>query len=114
MMRVLVTAAALLTASACDKSDPASEDEKSKAAEAKAGDEDEVGAFTEYKRESIASEAKINLSRIATGVRVHYVNGQPGLDAAAQRTLPPAAPLTPAAGSCCKQPDGRCTSSADA
>lgn len=70
---------------------------------------DDLGAMTEYMRKSKAAEAKVNLAGIARSVRyAREDGGSIGPDGAVVPFVLSAAPLTPAAGPCCKQPKGRC------
>jgi hypothetical protein len=99
MIRIALGLTLAVLACACD--DAEKEGAPAKAAEAKA-DGDGGGAldpFTEYKRKSITSEALINVRRMGTDAASAH------LDTGA---LPPSAPLTPEAGTCCKQPEGKC------
>jgi len=68
------------------------------------------GAFATYQAKSMASEAKINLSMISTGVRSAFAEERPSADGLTMTTghLPPTTTMTPEAGVCCKQPKGEC------
>lgn len=70
-----------------------------------------MGAFSTYQAKSMASEAKINISAITTGARILFEEerADPQTLAVSTGTLPPTIPLTPPAGTCCKQPKGQCS-----
>lgn len=66
--------------------------------------------FTEYQRKSKASEAKVRLKQIAMGARLAMTEERLGPDGKVAPPGPPeAAPMTPPAGACCKQPNHKCT-----
>jgi hypothetical protein len=72
---------------------------------------EDLGAMTEYMRKAKSAEAKVTVGSIArNAVSVSEVE-----QLAPDGTIAPAAlvaaPMTPAAGSCCKQPKGKCTPS---
>lgn len=102
--------AALCFSFACDSKEASGDAEaKSAKAKAKAKAEAEKGskaedkaeavdAFTEYQRKSMRSEALVNTRMIADGLRAAVVSGD----------KPVAIPVSPAPGSCCKQPKGQC------
>ncbi len=71
---------------------------------------EKLGAFTEYQRKSMTSEALVNLAALGDAVN-GYVLGEhfePGGLMATPGKPPPSAPLTPALGTCCMQPKGLC------
>lgn len=94
--------ALLMFAPACDRSDE----------NAKEGPSKELNPLSEYKRKSISGEARVKVKRMADDVQAYYMSppASAGLTPT-EPSLPPAAPMTPAAGSCCKQPKGRCAPS---
>lgn len=69
---------------------------------------DDLAAMTDYIRKSKSAEAKMNLRRIATSIQAANEELQVGPDGSAQPPVLASAPLTPAAGECCKQPKHRC------
>jgi len=98
----------LCTVGACDKETPTSKADSK--ADAKADANGPIGAFSKYKAKSMASEAKINLPSISTGVRIAFEEerAEPGSLTVVTGQLPSSTPMTPAAGACCKEPDGTC------
>lgn len=99
MRRALVLA---LTVVACDETP---------AAPSTAADPGKGGAdgFTEYKRKSMASEAKVRLNQIARAAQQAMLEEHMGADGQiAPPSAPAAAPLTPAKGACCGQPNQQC------
>lgn len=98
----------LCAVAACDEKPPTSKDDAK--ADAKADANGPIGAFSKYQAKSMASEAKINLSGISTGARIAFEEerAEPGSLTVVTGQLPPSAPMTPAAGACCKEPDGTC------
>lgn len=113
MRTMLGTFALALNLGACD-SDAASKNDGEPAqteaqtkAQTKAGGA--VGAFSAYQAKSMAVEAKVNVGSITRGVRMAFE--QESFDPATMtattgRLL--SAPMTPPAGTCCKQPGGTC------
>ncbi|MCA9655929.1 MAG: hypothetical protein H6712_21475 [Myxococcales bacterium] len=69
-----------------------------------------IGAFTEYQRKSMAAEAKVNVAGLVAAVRIAYEQESvdPETLQVVTHRLPSSAPMTPPAGSCCKQPEGTC------
>lgn len=105
--------ASLLLVVGCDgDSKPSSGDASPEAGGAAKGDEGggPKGAFGAYQAKSMASEAKVNLAGIATGARILFEEERmdPGSMTVSTGTLPPSIPMTPPAGTCCKQPGGTC------
>ena len=100
-------AVALVLIPACDDKKDGDKAADSKAADAK-GD-DAPSGFTAYKLKSMAAEAKVQIRMIADGASAYYMEERvvPGELTVAQK-LPPAAPVTPPKGSCCKQDKGQC------
>lgn len=76
--------------------------------EAKGAGDESLDPFSEYKRKSISGEARVNLKRIASGVRYAFEEERLENGVVVHGQLPASAPLTPAAVKCCKQPEGRC------
>ncbi|MCX4244070.1 hypothetical protein [Paraliomyxa miuraensis] len=75
--------------------------------EAKAGGS--LDAFSAYQAKSMAAEAKVNVGVITRGVKMAFEEelfDPATMTATTGRLL--AAPMTPPAGSCCKQPGGTC------
>lgn len=69
-----------------------------------------VDAYGDYMQKSKTAEAKIFLRHIARNASEVMTEERIGADGQLAPPGPPAAaPMTPAAGSCCKQPKGRCT-----
>ncbi|MBC8067758.1 MAG: hypothetical protein IAG13_05435 [Deltaproteobacteria bacterium] len=95
-------ALALIVLVACD------DKEAAPAARASPAGED-LGAMTEYMRKSKGAEAKVMLAGIARSVVSASQNEHFGPDGTVTAMALVAAPMTPAAGSCCKQPQGKCT-----
>ncbi len=107
---IAILGVGLALAPGCDKT----EDAPAPDTPAKATSDKPTG-FTKYKLRSMSSEAVVKVRQLADGVRAAYETesiGSIGGEVAA-RTLPAAAPITPAPGSCCKQPKGQCVPSAD-
>jgi len=104
--RIAALAAVMSLLPACDgdKSDAKSD---AKAADSKK--DDAPSGFTAYKLKSMSSEARVNIRMIADGVAAYYMEERigPG-DEAPTQGFPPAAPVTPPKGSCCKQDKGLC------
>lgn len=86
---------------ACDK-----KEETSTTASTPSGDV--VDPMTEYMRKSKTAEAKVHLRGIARGVQYASEEERMGPDGTVQKLAIVAAPLTPAAGECCKQPQKKC------
>lgn len=99
MIRRAVLLSLLLLA--CDK-----KEETSTSASAPASDA--TDPMTEYMRKSKATEAKVSLKGIARGVQLASEEERMGPDGTVQKVQLVAAPLTPAAGECCKQPQKKC------
>ena len=96
---------ALLCVPACDDNKDADKPD-TKAADAK-GD-DAPSGFTAYKLKSMSSEARVQIRMIADGASTYYMAERVGPDGELAQALPPAAPVTPPKGSCCKQDKGQC------
>lgn len=101
---------------ACDNGDAS--DASKQGSDAKAvpdGKDDKPGAFAAYRLKSMSSEAHVKLRRLTDAVIFAYTTESVGPDGTiAAPALPAAAPMTPAPGSCCKQPKGVCPASAEA
>lgn len=68
-----------------------------------------VDAYSDYMQKSKTAEAKTFLRHIARRASELMMEERIGADGQLAPPGPPAAaPMTPAAGSCCKQPKGRC------
>lgn len=68
-----------------------------------------VDAYSDYLHKSKTAEAKLFLRQIARSAGEAMTEERFGADGQLAAAGPPAAaPMTPAAGSCCKQPKGRC------
>ncbi len=112
MRAVPVPLALLMLLGACDGDASKSSDgaAPSKPEDAKPDADGPKGAFSKYKARSMASEAMVTIRRIADGASVYAMEER--VDPADPMTVktgpPPAAPMTPAAGSCCKEPEGTC------
>ena len=112
----MVATALSLSLTACDEDSAgkSADADASKSAQAKAGEAVDKGgpkgAFEKYQAKSMASEAKVSLAGIMSGVRSAHTEERmdPAGLGVVTGQLPPAAPMTPAAGTCCKQPDGTC------
>lgn len=68
-----------------------------------------VEAYSDYMQKSKTAEARLFLRQIAGGASDAMTEERAGPDGQFMPPGPPvAAPVTPAAGSCCKQPKGKC------
>ena len=108
-MRAVFGSLVLLCAlGACDKEAPADADASKETPDAKK--DEPKGAFSTYKAKSMASEAKVNVGRIVSAVQFAFQEERvvPGSMEIRSGMLPPSTPMTPAAGACCKQPQGTC------
>jgi hypothetical protein len=99
----LALSLSLVLAIACDSKEPAPASTGAPAAS------DDLGAMTEYMRKSKSAEAKIGVGSIARNAVSASEREQIAPDGTVSPIALVAAPLTPAAGSCCKQPKGKCT-----
>jgi hypothetical protein len=93
---------AIPLALACDSKDAAP------AAASGTPEADSLGAMTEYMRKSKTAEAQVNLRSIARSVIYASEELAIGADGTPQSVKLAHAPLTPAAGECCKHPKGKC------
>lgn len=107
-----LTLVVALSGVACD-SDKTKADPSAEASEKGEAKKEEVGAFDAYQRKSMSSEAMVSLSLLRSGVQAYLSEEriEPGSLTAVTGALPPSAPVTPPAGTCCKQPDGKCPTS---
>lgn len=92
---------------------PACDDNKdADKSDAKAGDakgDDTPSGFTAYKLKSMSSEARVQIRMIADAASAYYMEEHIGsIGEPPTQKLPPAAPVTPPKGSCCKQDKGQC------
>ena len=70
---------------------------------------DALNPVDEYRRKSIAIEAKVELKRMADAAKSSFLEAEVDPETLEMsRSLPTSTPVTPAAGACCKQPKGRC------
>src|SRR5687768_17612129 len=92
----------LVLAIACDSKEAAPASNAAPAA-------DSPGAMTEYMRKSKGAEAKVAVGSIARAVASTSQDPAIAPDGTVEPFTLLAAPMTPAAGSCCKQPQGKCT-----
>jgi type IV pilus assembly protein PilA len=68
-----------------------------------------IPAFMRYMNKAKSTEAEQFIKKIHDGARAYYHNpSQPGLAPIAKQ-FPPAAPMTPAAGTCCAGTQDKCT-----
>lgn len=75
--------------------------------------EDSIDAYSNYLHKSKAAEARLRIRQIARGASDSMTAERIGADGQFAPSAPPAAaPMTPAAGSCCKQPQGKCVPTA--
>ncbi|MCA9707289.1 MAG: hypothetical protein KDK70_15660 [Myxococcales bacterium] len=98
------------TLGACKDQAPKGEAKGEAKGEGEAKGDGPVGALSTYKAKTMASEAKVNVAGIVSRVRLHFEEERmdPSTLTVTTGTLPKSAPLTPPAGTCCKQPDGKC------
>lgn len=97
---------ALLSIAGCDDK---KDSDKSDAKSAEAKGDDAPSGFTAYKLKSMSSEARVQIRMIADAASAYYMEERLGsIGEAPTQELPPAAPVTPPKGSCCKQDKGQC------
>jgi hypothetical protein len=107
-----VLLAVMLLGSACGRKDAPVGNAEPPATAAKAGTSDTP--LDDYRRKSMAVEARVGVKMMAKAARAHFESEHSSAtgESAPASSLPPA-PMTPAAGSCCKLPKGVCPPEAD-